>query len=190
MNAATLGEYWLGAGRGAESLFCMTIGTGIGGAFLLNGKLWHGHTFSAGEVGQAKLGGRISWEEAASVTALVEKTAKAKGIDKATLNGKLICDAVRRGDKTAARILRETVNHWAVGIAGVCLMLTPQRVILGGGIMAQKELLEPLLKKALEKELIPVVREGTEFAFADLGNDAGLIGALYNFLAREKKYHL
>lgn len=190
VNAATLGKYWLGAGRGAESLFCMTIGTGIGGAFLLNGKLWHGHTFSAGEVGQAKLGGRISWEEAASVTALVEKTAKAKGIDKATLNGKLICDAVRRGDKTAARILRETVHHWAVGIAGVCLMLNPQRVILGGGIMAQKELLEPLLKKALEKELIPVVREGTEFAFADLGNDAGLIGALYNFLAREKKYHL
>jgi predicted NBD/HSP70 family sugar kinase len=66
-------------------------------------------------------------------------------------------------------------------------MMNPQRVILGGGIMAQQDLLEPMLQDSLKKELLPVVLDKTTVAFAGLGNDAGLIGALYNFLAREKK---
>ena len=84
VNAASLGEYWLGNGRGAKSLFCITIGTGIGGAFVLDGKLWPGHSCTAGEVGQAKLGGRLHWEDAASVTALVQKAARLKGVEPET----------------------------------------------------------------------------------------------------------
>ena len=172
VNAAAMGEYWLGNGRGAKSLFCITIGTGIGGAFVLDGKLWPGHSCTAGEVGQAKLGGRLHWEDAASVTAL---------------NGKILCEMVRHGDKPLHRLLRETVHQWATGIAAICYLLNPQRVILGGGIMAQQDLLEPMLQDSLKKELLPVVLDKTTVAFAGLGNDAGLIGALYNFLAREKK---
>ncbi len=187
VNSAALGEYWLGNGRGAKSLFCITIGTGIGGAFVLDGKLWPGNSFTAGEVGQAKLGGRNHWEDAASVTALVQKAARLKGVDPETLNGKILCEMVRHGDKPLHRLLRETVHQWATGIAAICYMMNPQRVILGGGIMAQQDLLEPMLQDSLKKELLPVVLDKTTVAFAGLGNDAGLIGALYNFLAREKK---
>ncbi len=187
VNSAALGEYWLGNGRGAKSLFCITIGTGIGGAFVLDGKLWLGNSFTAGEVGQAKLGGRNHWEDAASVTALVQKAARLKGVDPETLNGKILCEMVRHGDKPLHRLLRETVHQWATGIAAICYMMNPQRVILGGGIMAQQDLLEPKLQDSLKKELLPVVLDKTTVAFAGLGNDAGLIGALYNFLAREKK---
>ena len=186
VNSAALGEYWLGNGRGAKSLFCITIGTGIGGAFVLDGKLWPGNSFTAGEVGQAKLGGRNHWEDAASVTALVQKAARLKGVDPETLNGKILCEMVRHGDKPLHRLLRETVHQWATGIAAICYMMNPQRVILGG-IMAQQDLLEPMLQDSLKKELLPVVLDKTTVAFAGLGNDAGLIGALYNFLAREKK---
>ncbi|WP_416181592.1 ROK family protein [Acidaminococcus timonensis] len=187
VNCAALGEYWLGNGKGAKSLFCLTMGTGIGGAFVLDGKLWPGSCFTAGEVGQAKLGSRIHWEEAASVTTLVEKAAKLKGVDPTTLNGKIICEQVRHGDKPLHRLLRETVHQWASGIACICYILNPQRVILGGGIMAQQDLLEPMLKDSLKKELIPLILDRTTVTFAGLGNDAGLIGALYNFLAREKR---
>ena len=152
VNAAALGEYWLGNGRGAKSLFCITIGTGIGGAFVLDGKLWPGHSCTAGEVGQAKLGGRLHWEDAASVTALVQKAARLKGVEPETLNGKILCEMVRHGDKPLHRLLRETVHQWATGIAAICYLLNPQRVILGGGIMAQQELLEPMLQDSLKKD--------------------------------------
>lgn len=187
VNCAALGEYWHGQGKGAKSMFCLTFGTGIGGAFILDGKLWTGCSCTAGEVGYAKLGGRTRWEDAASVSALVEKAAKLKGVEPSTLNGKIICEQVRHGDKALHRLLRETVHQWAPGIAGICYILNPERVILGGGIMAQQELLEPMLKDSLKKELIPLIYDRTTVAFAQLGNDAGLIGALYNFLVQEKK---
>lgn len=187
VNCAALGEYWHGQGKGAKSMFCLTFGTGIGGAFILDGKLWTGCSCTAREVGYAKLGGRTRWEDAASVSALVEKAAKLKGVEPSTLNGKIICEQVRHGDKALHRLLRETVHQWATGIAGICYILNPERVILGGGIMAQQELLEPMLKDSLKKELIPLIYDRTTVAFAQLGNDAGLIGALYNFLVQEKK---
>lgn len=187
VNCAALGEYWHGQGKGAKSMFCLTFGTGIGGAFILDGKLWTGCSCTAGEVGYAKLGGRTRWEGAASVSALVGKAAKLKGVEPSTLNGKIICEQVRHGDKALHRLLRETVHQWATGIAGICYILNPERVILGGGIMAQQELLEPMLKDSLKKELIPLIYDRTTVAFAQLGNDAGLIGALYNFLVQEKK---
>lgn len=187
VNCAALGEYWHGQGKGAKSMFCLAFGTGIGGAFILDGKLWTGCSCTAGEVGYAKLGGRTRWEDAASVSALVEKAAKLKGVEPSTLNGKIICEQVRHGDKALHRLLRETVHQWATGIAGICYILNPERVILGGGIMAQQELLEPMLKDSLKKELIPLIYDRTTVAFAQLGNDAGLIGALYNFLVQEKK---
>lgn len=187
VNCAALGEYWHGQGKGAKSMFCLTFGTGIGGAFILDGKLWTGCSCTAGEAGYAKLGGRVRWEDAASVSALVEKAAKLKGVEPSTLNGKIICEQVRHGDKALHRLLRETVHQWATGIAGICYILNPERVILGGGIMAQQDLLEPMLKDSLKKELIPLIYDHTTVAFAQLGNDAGLIGALYNFLVQEKK---
>lgn len=187
VNCAALGEYWNGQGKGAKSMFCLTFGTGIGGAFILDGKLWTGCSCTAGEAGYAKMGGRVRWEDAASVSALVEKAARLKGVEPSTLNGKIICEQVRHGDKALHRLLRETVHQWATGIAGICYILNPERVILGGGIMAQQDLLEPMLKDSLKKELIPLIYDHTTVAFAQLGNDAGLIGALYNFLVQEKK---
>ena len=187
VNCAALGEYWLGAGKDAQSAYCVAFGTGIGGAFVMNGQLWHGHSWSCGEVGMAKLSGRLSWEKTASVRTLVAKAAQLKKLPEDEVNGKLVCQWVLEGDKAMQRLLRDTVNHWALGLASICYILNPQRLILGGGILARKDLLDPMLRHALQKELNPFIYDHTEIAYAALGNDAGMIGALYNFLWREKK---
>jgi len=187
VNCVALGEYWLGAGTDAKSLFCIAVGTGIGGAFVMNGQLWHGGTWSCGEVGMAKLSGHLSWEKMASVRTLVAKAAQLKNLPEDQVNGKLVCQWAAAGDKAMLRLLRETVHHWAQGIAAICYIVNPQRIILGGGIMASRDLLDPMLRHALQKELNPYIYDHTEIAYAALGNDAGMIGALYNFLWREKK---
>lgn len=187
VNCVGLGEYWQGAGKDAQSAFCIAFGTGIGGAFVQHGQLWHGHTWSCGEVGMARLSGRDSWEKTASVRTLVEKAARLKNLPEDEVNGRLVCQWAREGDKPIHRLLVDTVRHWATGIASICYLLNPQRIILGGGIMAAKDLLDPMLRHALQKELNPYIYENTEIVYAALGNDAGMIGALYNFLWREKK---
>ena len=88
VNAAALGEYWLGAGQGAKSLFCMTVGTGIGGCALLDGRVLHGAACFGGEAGLQHITPGSTWEEMASTRALVRNVAEAKGIPENALDGR------------------------------------------------------------------------------------------------------
>lgn len=186
-NAAALGEYWLGAGRGATSLYCITVGTGIGGAAILNGKLIHGAALCAGEVGQLHIGLNGVWHVNASTWQLICNVAKEKNMPAAELNGKKIIAMAQAGDTIAATVIAKQMDALAAGIANICYILNPERVIVGGGISAQADYLYPQLDKALRKRLIPLVYEKTTLRFATLQNDAGMIGALYNFLLRHGK---
>ena len=185
-NAAALGEYWLGAGRGAKSLYCVTVGSGIGGGAVYNGELIVGAAFFAGEIEFQSAGSEGSWEKTVTTRALITRVAKAKGIPERILNGKRIFVMAKAGDKDAKAAIANQMDALAAGIANICYILNPERIIIGGGISAQAEYLYPLLDESLRRRLIPPVYDNMTLRFAVLKNDAGMTGALYNFLHSEK----
>lgn len=185
VNAAAMGEYWKGAGRGADSLFCITVGTGIGGCAMLHGKVLHGAACCAGEVGRQYIRPGATWEETASTAALVRKVAAVKQVPEASLDGKKIFALAEAGDSDAVKALDRLTVDLAMGIANICYTLNPERLIIGGGIAAREDVLRPGIEKALQTFLIPPVLARLEICFAKLKNDAGMIGALYNFLSGE-----
>ena len=184
VNAAALGEYWLGAGKGAKSLFCITVGTGIGGCAILDGQIIHGASCSAGEAGLQHISPEGTWEEVASTSALIRNVAKAKQVPERELNGKKIFAMAQQGDADASAAIDKQMDDLAVGIANICYILNPERIIIGGGIAAQEKYLYPILDGALRKKLLPLVYDHLTLRFASLKNDAGIIGALCNFLLR------
>ena len=185
VNAAALGEYWLGAGQGAKSLFCITVGTGIGGCALLDGRVIHGAACFGGEAGLQHITPDSTWEEMASTRALIRNVAAAKGIPETALDGRKIFALAQGGDEEAAAAIARQMDDLATGIANICYILNPERVIVGGGIAAQETYLYPLLDAALRKKLFPLVYEKLTLRFAALQNDAGMLGALYNLLQRQ-----
>jgi predicted NBD/HSP70 family sugar kinase len=185
VNAAALGEYWLGAGQGAKSLFCITVGTGIGGCALLDGRVIHGAACFGGEAGLQHITPDSTWEEMASTRALIRNVAAAKGIPETALDGRKIFALAQGGDEEAAAAIARQMDDLATGIANICYILNPERIIVGGGIAAQEAYLYPLLDTALREKLFPLVYEKLTLRFAALQNDAGMLGALYNLLQRQ-----
>ena len=160
VNCAGIAEYVAGVAKGSSSMLMLTVGTGIGGAFIWDGKLWKGHGNSACEVGRMELGNG-SFEELAATSALVLKTAKQLGKKPAEISGKWIFEQAQAGNKVCIREIDRMCDVLALGIANLCYVLNPEIVVLGGGISAQKEWLLPRLEKGLERYLIATIR-GTD----------------------------
>ena len=180
VNSAALGELWLGAGKGKKSMVCITVGTGIGGAVVLDGKVVHGFTNSAGEIGYMIVDGE-EIQKVASTTALVNSVAKKKGIDSSNLNGKEIVKGYENGDAICIEEIEKIADIIAHGISNVVYLFNPEVVVLGGGIMAREDILRPLIENSLKKYLIESVYKNTNIQFAKLKNTAGMVGAVYNF---------
>lgn len=173
VNCAALGEAVYGAGRGADSVLCVTVGTGIGGAIILDGAVWHGHSGSAGEIGYMPINGGM-FEQQASTTALIRNVATKTG---ETLTGKEIFTRAHAGDPICRDAIEALCAALAQGLAaGICLF-NPAAIVLGGGIMAQGAYLRPLLEQQLGRFVNPFVLEKTSLCFAELGNSAGMAGA-------------
>ena len=179
VNAAALGEYLYGAGRGHKDFVCLTYGTGIGGAIILNGELYRGSSFSAGEFGAILThpenrrpeidmysGG---YEKYASVSALVQR---AKRLDSSLSDGRTIF--ARREEPKVASLIADWVREITYGLITVVHMLNPSCLVLGGGVMEQ-ECLIPLIRESLEESLIPSFRK-VDILGASLGNRAGVLG--------------
>lgn len=180
VNAAVLGEYAYGAARGSASVLCVTVGTGVGGALILRGELLHGAGGAAGEVGYMRLPGG-SFEELASTSALVARVrARFTGND-APGNGREIFAQAREGNAVCREEIKRTCDFLAQGLANCCCLVNPECIVLGGGIMSQGDLLRPWLEEYLQRYLPASLSVGTRLAFAQLGNDAGMMGAAYLF---------
>ena len=117
VNAAALGEYWLGAGQGAKSLFCITVGTGIGGCALLDGSVIHGAACFGGEAGLQHITPDSTWEEMASTRALIRNVAAAKGIPETALDGRKIFALAQGGDEEAAAAIARQMDDLAKAAA-------------------------------------------------------------------------
>ena len=180
VNCAGLAEYYAGAGKGCESSLCLTIGTGIGGAFVSDGKIFHGFSGSGCEVGYLHLPGG-AFQDLAASSVLVKNVIQKKGLKEGDLNGKMIFDKAKEGDRDCIEAIDTMCDILGMGIANLCYVLNPEIVVLGGGIMVQREYLEPKIRQSLKKYLLSSIAEHTKLAFAQNKNQAGMLGAYYHF---------
>ncbi|WP_130837407.1 ROK family protein [Lachnoclostridium sp. Marseille-P6806] len=183
VNCAGLAEYYAGAGRGASSLLCLTVGTGIGGCAILGGKVWRGFTGGACEVGYMHMEGS-SFEELGAASVLAKRVAERRGEAAENWDGRRVFEEAKCGDRICIGAIDEMCRILGEGIANTCYVLNPEVVVLGGGIMAQKEMLYPKLRRSLDDALIPSMAEHTALRMAENGNSAGMLGAYYHFIGR------
>ena len=178
VNCAAMAEYYAGAAKGYHSMLMLTIGTGIGGAFIAGGKLLKGHTYSACEVGYMNME-EGTFEEIAATSALVARTAKRLHKTADEISGKWIFEQAQDGNEVCIEEIDRMCDILAKGISNICYVLNPEIVLLGGGISAQTDWLKPRIEMGMEKYLIPVIRKKTKLDFAKFKNQAGMIGAYY-----------
>ena len=183
VNCAGLAEAMAGAARGSKISVCLTVGTGIGGAVIIDGQVFHGFSGSACEVGYMHLPGGAFQDMGAS-SILVKKVAAYKQIEPETINGKYVFQQAKQGDSDCITAIREMADVLGMGIANICYVLNPEVVVLGGGIMAQKEYLGDMIRESLDKYLVKSVADKTRLAFAENQNHAGMLGAFYHFKGR------
>jgi len=184
VNCAGLAESWIGTGKDAKSLFCLTVGTGIGGSYILDNKLHTGHSFSGGEIGYIPIEGN-QFQELASTRILIKNVAIRKGISESEIDGKKIFELALSGDEICIEEIDRLAYYLSKGIATIAYVMNPEMVIIGGGITAQKDYLYPIIMKHLEKDIIPAILSKTKIKIAQNLNDAGMIGAVRHFLLQE-----
>ena len=181
VNCAALAEHFAGGSKGSNISVCLTIGTGIGGGIVINDKIHHGAFGAGGEVGQMNMLGS-KFEKLGSASSLVKKLAELKGIDYENINGKFVFEKAKEGDLDCIKAIDEMIDILGRGIANICYVINPEVVVLGGGIMAQKEYLYDKIRASIDKYLIPLIAEKTKLEFAVNLNKAGMIGAYLNFI--------
>lgn len=183
-NCMCLGECWIGAGAGSRDLLCLTIGTGIGASAILNGQLLsgaHGLGMEAGHMITHRGGipctcGRSGcWERYASTSALVRQ---AQMVGLAVDNGKELLKLVSEGNATAQTVYDQWLDELAEGIRDLIFLFDPTHILIGGGIAAAGEQLLAPLREKLQHGLLEAHLGGFELKAAQLGNTAGMVGAV------------
>jgi glucokinase len=196
-NTATLGEAVAGAGRGADPVFYVTLGSGVGGGLVVGGRVYHGATPGEAEIGHLRLdrSGTIveqrcsGWavdrriREAIRVEPGGFLAGRAAGMDRG--EARHLGDALTAGDPLAIRILRETAQDLAFALSHVTHLFHPEVIVLGGGLSLVGEPLRAAVAEALPEFLMEVFRPGPRVALAGLGEDPVPVGAL--LLTREPK---
>ena len=197
-NAAALGEVKAGAARGAKNSVMITLGTGVGGGIIIDGKVYMGSNCAAGELGHIVIekngqpctcGRRGCWEAYSSATGLIRMTKEkmaacpdSKMHERAKKDGKVsgrtAFDMSREGDKAAQEVVDTYIAYLACGIGNLINIFQPEILVIGGGISGEKEnLLAPLRPLMLTESYGGGLVKATELKIAELGNDAGIIGA-------------
>lgn len=184
VNCAGLAEALNGAAKGASVSVCLTIGTGIGGCIIIRDKIFHGFHYSACEVGYLHMGNG-DFQNLASTTSLVKNVAKRKNKEIHEIDGKFVFSEAKKGDSICIEELNKMIDVLTTGIANICYIVNPQIVVLGGGIMHQKDYLEEKIKESLKNKLIPHFYENITVCLAKNENNAGILGAFYHFKQKQ-----
>jgi len=194
-NCAAIAEQRFGAGKGYSDLICLTIGTGIGGGLILNGQIYRGTTFSAGEIGHMRVlagdgtGTVYHLESLVSSRAIINRireklagsmTPAFEALIGENLEGltiRRIFTAMKRGDQLAIEVIGTAAKTLGIALAGLVNTLNPQRVILGGGIAEGESRFVDIVRDTVMAEALPSATERLTIVSAQLGNAAGFIGA-------------
>lgn len=186
VNCAGLAEYMSGASRGSHSAVMLTIGTGIGGSLILDGKVFHGFSGSACEVGYMYME-ESDFQTLGAASILSKKVAGWKEESPEIWNGYRIFEEAKKGDEICNRAIDEMVDVLGKGISNICYVVNPEVVVLGGGIMAQEEFLKDKIQNAVNRYLVSSIAKHTRIVFAQHRNDAGMLGAFYHFVQCQDK---
>ncbi|MEK3888619.1 ROK family protein [Bacillus sp. FSL K6-3431] len=183
VRSACLGEMWLGAARGKQEVVLLTLGTGIGGASVINGKLMRGSGNLAGELGHMSIvhngescpcGGAGCLERYASTSALVRFYKSLSGHE---LRGKEIMDLVHKNDLMALEAYHIFLDYLATGLVNIAHLYNPEIIIIGGGITEQGEIFLKDMQEKYDEKVMDVYKQSTQLVLAQLHNDAALCGA-------------
>lgn len=199
-NAAAFGEVVNGAGKGYKNVVVVTLGTGVGGGIIIDGKIYTGFNFCGGELGhtvieyngrQCGCGRKGCFEAYSSATALINMTKEAMEADRDSemwkiagsienVDGKTAFDGMRAGDKAAIGVVDMYINYLGCGLVNIVNTFQPELLLIGGGICKEGENLTKPLNEYIERESYCIdPNRSTKLDIAKLGNDAGIIGAAY-----------
>lgn len=180
VNCAGLAEYISGAAKESHIMFCATVGTGIGGCAIVDGSVFHGASNSACEIGYIPMEDS-DFQTLGASSILIKKVAGKKRESLDMWDGKKIFELAEKGDEVCISAIKEMCDVLGKGLATICYVLNPDTIVLGGGVMAQKKILENEIIDSLKRYLKPILAEHLQVCFAEYGNEAGMVGALYNF---------
>ena len=193
-NVAALGEMWQGGGRGYKDMVMVTLGTGVGGGIIINGKAVHGFTGSAGEIGHMVLNRNETAICGCGKSGCVEQYCSATGIIRLTKQAlaesdapsplrsmekfmaKDVFDAAQQGDTIAQGVLDQVFEYMGEFIANICCVVNPEVIVFGGGVSRAGQPILDGVRKSFKKWGYHACQD-TQFKLATLGNDAGAYGA-------------
>lgn len=200
-NAAAYGEFVAGAAKGAKNAVCITLGTGVGSGIIVDGKILTGSNFAGGEIGhmvievdgpQCTCGRKGCFEVFSSATGLIRMTKEAAEADKdSVLNEYYVSDgnrysarhafnAMRAGDKAGKAVVDKYVKYLAAGITNTINTFQPDILCIGGGVCNEGDpLLVPVKELVASEVYTRMIPKNTKIVVAELGNDAGIIGAAF-----------
>ena len=191
-NAAAVGEAWMGSGRGFENSICVTLGTGVGGGIIIDGKVLRGIDGTAGEIGHICVepfgapcgcGSRGCVEQYSSATGIVRLAQELENqYPKSVLNGSQITafeifQAGTNGDELALEVFRRMGFYLGITFAGLINVMNPEVIVIGGGVADGWDLFMPHLQKTMFERSYREPAERVKIIRAALGDDAGMIGA-------------
>ncbi|NLK99598.1 MAG: ROK family glucokinase [Clostridiales bacterium] len=192
-NVAALGEQWKGKGKGYENMVLVTLGTGVGGGVIHNGKIVAGSGGAGGEIGHFPVnfneeescgcGKRGCLEQYASATGIVRLAKQALKRDskgsllsqEEDITSKLVFDYAKKGDELALEIVDEACRYLGIALAGVAQVVDPEAFVIGGGVSKAGDILTSHISKHYKPNVMKALRD-REFLIASLGNDAGIYG--------------
>ncbi|UZJ79227.1 ROK family transcriptional regulator [Fictibacillus sp. KU28468] len=198
-KALALGEVWFGNGNGADSVVAVNVGTGIGAGIVIDGKLFHGENFIAGEIGhmtidiggkQCSCGNYGCLQTLAAGPAIAEKAQKEVAIgresilremadhDLEKIDGKMVYEAALQGDELSVQVLKSTGIYLGIGLTNLIHLMNPKRIIIGGGVSNAGDLLMDSLKETVQKKALTEAAKHTDIRLSKLGNKATAIGAV------------
>ena len=194
-DVAALGEYWQGAGRGANHLYAITVGTGIGTALISKGQIYRGLDGTHPEGGHIVIdpsgpmcycGAHGCLESLASGTAIARMAIQA-GLnleieDPADITARIVAEAALAGDRHAAKIMEKAAYYFALGVGNFITLYMPDVVVLSGGVMRSVELFMPALQRAVQQRAVLLPAGRVRILPARLGYYAGLYGAAYTII--------
>ena len=192
VNLAALGELGFGAGRGAQNLVCIAVGTGIGAGIIVDGALYRGHNQASGEVGYLlpgikylgrqydQFGALESLASGSGIAARAQQVLQEAGqpVPSGSLSAEVVFCAARQGESWAQQIVDETVDYLSLAIATVSSLLDPEMIVLGGPLSAAEPYLLPAIQEAVENATLPEIREKVQILLSAFGPDASVMGAV------------
>ena len=198
VNVMAYGELKCGAGKDAMNIVCLTLGTGVGGGIIIDGRIYRGSSLSAGEIGHIPVnvdgpkcicGGRACLESYIGRDRIIKRTIekltqrkesiipKLVEEDLKKITPKIICEAAEAGDMLAIEIWRETAQYLATALTGIINVLNPELIVIGGGIANTGKYLFDPLRETIKKRVFQFLAKKTRIVCAQLGEEAGIIGS-------------